>query len=127
MYNSLFNPSSIKEVKKLLLKKQKNVSNHLKSLEKGDPFLSSEYLGESVESGTYSWEADVHTSNKALKDNLLKISSQVNECLDKIQRGTYGLCAKCGKKIDDERLKAIPLTTLCISCTKTSKFQGVTL
>lgn len=42
----------------------------------------------------------------------------INEALDKISNGTYGICTNCNKKIEKERLEIIPETTLCSSCAK---------
>ena len=34
--------------------------------------------------------------------------------LGRIDDGTYGKCAVCGRQIPDERLEAVPWATLCI-------------
>jgi RNA polymerase-binding transcription factor DksA len=34
----------------------------------------------------------------------------------RIEQGKYGLCLKCGKRIPQERLEAIPYAFLCINC-----------
>jgi RNA polymerase-binding transcription factor DksA len=41
---------------------------------------------------------------------------QVLQAKDRLEQGTYGLCEDCGQAIDGERLRALPATTLCISC-----------
>jgi DnaK suppressor protein len=46
----------------------------------------------------------------------------VDIALEKIQKdlpaeaGNYGKCEKCGKEIEEERLKAVPEARLCIKC-----------
>jgi len=40
----------------------------------------------------------------------------INNALDRINLGTYGLCLKCGKEIPQERLDALPYALMCISC-----------
>lgn len=47
--------------------------------------------------------------------------SAINEALEKIEEGTYGICEECGEKIGLGRLKAMPLARLCVSCQ--SKFE----
>ena len=32
------------------------------------------------------------------------------------EKGTYGMCERCGEKIDPARLEALPHTTLCVKC-----------
>lgn len=41
---------------------------------------------------------------------------QVRFALARIEKGTYGTCAKCGQAIQPERLKARPIATRCITC-----------
>ena len=36
--------------------------------------------------------------------------------LSRVDTSAYGICVKCNKPIPFERLKAIPSTTLCLSC-----------
>ena len=41
---------------------------------------------------------------------------QIRLALLRIENGTYGTCAKCGKEIRRERLQARPIATRCIDC-----------
>jgi len=40
----------------------------------------------------------------------------INEALEKVAEGTYGICEECGEKIGSGRLKVMPLALLCVSC-----------
>jgi DnaK suppressor protein len=40
----------------------------------------------------------------------------INEALEKVNEGDYGICEECGEKIGPGRLKVIPLARLCVSC-----------
>lgn len=42
----------------------------------------------------------------------------INSALDKIKKGEYGRCEKCGKEIEAERLIIIPEARTCNSCLK---------
>jgi RNA polymerase-binding protein DksA len=42
--------------------------------------------------------------------------AQVEQALDRLRAGTYGICQECGRPIDPERLRARPEATLCIEC-----------
>jgi len=53
-----------------------------------------------------------------LKDNTKILLMKVNHALDQIRNGSYGVCERCGKPIDEERLEAVPYTTLCVECKK---------
>ncbi|MBN2653735.1 MAG: RNA polymerase-binding protein DksA [Nitrospirae bacterium] len=45
--------------------------------------------------------------------NLLK---KIDEAIDKIDSGSYGICENCGQEINLKRLDARPVTTMCIEC-----------
>jgi DnaK suppressor protein len=51
-----------------------------------------------------------------LRDRDRKLISKINAALERIEDGTYGLCEGCGEEISIPRLKARPVTTLCIEC-----------
>jgi RNA polymerase-binding protein DksA len=42
----------------------------------------------------------------------------VNEALDRLERGKFGLCVECGEPISRPRLQAIPYTRHCINCAR---------
>ncbi len=42
----------------------------------------------------------------------------INLALEKIKKGKYGKCEKCGKKISEERLKIYPEARTCNKCKK---------
>ena len=44
----------------------------------------------------------------------------LRSALVRLDEGTYGTCSKCGKPIDERRLKAVPTTTACLSCAKST-------
>lgn len=42
--------------------------------------------------------------------------AEIDKVLARIAAGKYGICDSCGKPIAPERLEAMPIATLCISC-----------
>jgi RNA polymerase-binding transcription factor DksA len=40
----------------------------------------------------------------------------INLALEKIKKGNYGICEKCGKEIEIDRLEAIPEARFCKNC-----------
>ena len=40
----------------------------------------------------------------------------IDAALTRIKEGTYGTCARCGEKIPEKRLAALPYVTTCVSC-----------
>ena len=51
-----------------------------------------------------------------LKEREQKLLKKIDEALDRITQGTFGVCESCGGEISFKRLQARPVTTLCIEC-----------
>lgn len=51
-----------------------------------------------------------------LKDRERKLIKKIDEALERMSNNTYGICEGCGGDIPYKRLKARPVTTLCIEC-----------
>ncbi len=51
-----------------------------------------------------------------LKEREQKLLKKIDEALDRLSTSTYGICERCGQEIPYKRLKARPVTTLCIEC-----------
>ena len=78
--------------------------------ETGDLAIGSgDHLADSA-SETYMRELD-----EGLEENAEHIVVEIDAALERIEDGTYGLCADCGGPIGEERLLAVPYATLCIA------------
>jgi DnaK suppressor protein len=51
-----------------------------------------------------------------LRDRERKLMVKIKEALERVEDGTFGICEECGEKISEKRLRARPMTTLCIDC-----------
>jgi DnaK suppressor protein len=51
-----------------------------------------------------------------IRDRERKLILKIKEALARIEDGTFGICEECGEEISEERLKARPVTPLCIGC-----------
>jgi len=58
-----------------------------------------------------------------IRDRERKLLTKIDEALGRIEDGTYGICEECGGLIGVERLKARPMTTLCIECKSTQEAE----
>lgn len=54
--------------------------------------------------------------NVGLKRGHELLLGEVEDALQRIADGSYGVCRRCGEPIDSARLKALPTAALCISC-----------
>ena len=51
-----------------------------------------------------------------IRDRERRLILKIREALQRIEDGSFGLCEMCGDEIGADRLKARPVTTLCIEC-----------
>ncbi|MGE4232000.1 MAG: RNA polymerase-binding protein DksA [Bacteriovoracia bacterium] len=51
-----------------------------------------------------------------IKDRERMLMVKIEDALKRISEGTFGECERCGEEISEQRLKARPVTTLCIDC-----------
>ena len=51
-----------------------------------------------------------------IRDRERKLINKIREALERINEGVFGICEMCGEDISEARLKARPVTTLCIDC-----------
>jgi RNA polymerase-binding protein DksA len=103
----------------LLLEERERVANALHHLHE----QNSGSLEDETEEETY----DNHLADSAtatlnreidytLEENSEHVLSAIEEALSRIEAGTFGTCARCGKPIAEARLEAIPYATRCIDC-----------
>lgn len=64
-----------------------------------------------------------------IRDRERRLIVKIKNALDRLDNGAFGICEECGEDISDKRLKARPVTTLCINCKKKQenqeKVQGI--
>ncbi len=51
-----------------------------------------------------------------IREREQKLLKKIDEALERMDTATYGICERCGEDIPYKRLKARPVTTLCIEC-----------
>jgi RNA polymerase-binding transcription factor DksA len=59
----------------------------------------------------YQWEF-----NLVMRDRAQQHLAEIEEALQQLDMGLYGLCEKCGKPIELERLAVLSHTTVCSQC-----------
>lgn len=48
----------------------------------------------------------------------------IEDAMERIDEGTFGVCEECSKPIPKERMKAIPHAALCLECKKKEEGEG---
>jgi len=51
-----------------------------------------------------------------LRDRDRRLIGKIQEALARLETGTFGTCTSCGRAIGAARLRARPVTDLCIAC-----------
>jgi RNA polymerase-binding transcription factor DksA len=77
-----------------------------------------EYLRGEVDPDEEEADPDLYEREKTLAlirtwENKL---ASIEQALRLAEKGTYGICERCGEKIDPARLEALPHTTFCVRC-----------
>ena len=63
-------------------------------------------------------EFEAFEENLALSKNAIREVKELRRALKKIEKGTYGICQKCGRTIERGRLKAYPAAAFCATHAK---------
>ena len=62
--------------------------------------------------------------NLRIRERDCSLLEEIVKALIRIERGTYGICLLCEDEIGIERLKASPVTRLCIACQKKTEARS---
>ena len=65
-------------------------------------------------------EVAMFEKNLSMEKTLEISLFNVNKALKKIDEGNYGICEKCERPINPERLNAFPSATACMKCKEKS-------
>ena len=103
------------EMKKVLLDERAKLLESIKEREKQDSQKETSNFTSGDEADQRSQFEELVTES-SLRAYDLKRLKAIENALGRISAGTYGKCMKCGKKISQERLRAMPQALLCISC-----------
>jgi DnaK suppressor protein len=51
-----------------------------------------------------------------ISEDLRSLLNQIDGAFKRMDHGTFGICERCGKPINPERLEAFPYVAYCIEC-----------
>jgi len=122
------NQNLLKELKEKLEKEKASIEEELKKFAskddkpKGDwdtkfPNWDSNAAGGSALE-TEADEVEEYERRLPIEHSLELKLKDINSALEKIKKSKYGICEKCGNKIEEERLKTIPEAKFCQTCNK---------
>jgi DnaK suppressor protein len=108
----------LKPVKAHLLSRLFGLERRKKALDAEDPFNDQSRVNDNAAADADAAEQVGHMQVSAIKENLDRSIIQVRKALSRIKLGRYGVCERCGKMIDTDRLMIVPETTVCVDCEK---------
>jgi DnaK suppressor protein len=103
---------NINEFKKKLLNLKMEIFSSLSNRKKTDVEKD---IGDEIDDVVQTMEKEMMFDLSSNEKNILK---DIENALKKIEKGNYGICELCGKKIEYKRLKHIPYARYCIECQK---------
>ncbi len=119
------NKADLEYFKGLIIKKKEELMSELGYLETSS--MSSTSKDQSGDLSSYSYHMADQGTDTMEREMAFSLASRegrylhhLNEALERIESGTYGICRSCGKEISKTRLEAVPNATQCIVC-KTSE------
>ena len=109
--------AEIRRFKALLLAKRKEILGNVfcmesEALQKPRSDLSSMPI-HMADVGTDNYEVE---NTLGLMESERKLITEIDDALQRIEDGTYGICHGIGKPIPKARLEAIPWTRYCVEC-----------
>lgn len=108
----------LKPVGDFLARETKKLERRKRDLTSEDPFTDTSRVTDNASSDLDAAEQFGHQKVTAFQSQVDKRLIQIKKALSRIKIGKYGLCEKCGKMIDTDRLMVMPESTLCAGCAK---------
>lgn len=108
----------LEKIKKHLAVERKRLEKEEKKLEEHDPFLVPERDVGNPEFVEEAEEGIGHERVAAQRGIVQKLLFETKIALSKFRIGKYGICEKCGNRIDRARLEVFPQARYCVDCQK---------
>lgn len=111
---------TIEAIKKDLLARKKQILDDLKDISGKDVHDKDEHkaifpdYGEKPDENAQ--EIGEYSTNLATEKVLEDTLRDINNALDRIEKGTYGICKYCKKPIGKKRMLARPVASACVEC-----------
>lgn len=115
------NKKDVAYFKKLLLNKRKELMEQMDFIKEAE--MENTVKEASGDHSSYAFHmADQGTDTMEREKNFYyaqrdgRLLYHIDRTLERIEKGTFGLCQSCNNPIDRKRLMAVPHARLCIQC-----------
>jgi DnaK suppressor protein len=104
---------TITKFKKLLLKEREQIAGEVKQIVESSNEMGQDGIQDIGDEAANIYNKQVLLS---LNENERMRLKEVDESLDRIENGTYGICEECGGPISLKRLEVRPVAKYCVPC-----------
>lgn len=110
----------LEQIKDDLLAQKKKILEDLNVVSENDDHDKDEHrakfpnLGDKPDENVQ--EVGEYTTNLATEKILETSLRDIDNALDRIKKGTYGICKYCGQEIASKRLLIRPVASACVDC-----------
>ena len=106
----------LKEFQEKLLADAVNLKKQIEELKKSDPFADPDHATDNAAVDTDVREQVGHDTIEAEIKDLQRRLQDIEIAVQKIRKGKYGMCERCGKEIPLPRLKILSEARYCVDC-----------
>jgi len=101
-----------------LVRVKENLVKRKNELEEVLTQMTSEQVsdGHVQDPGDQALSATLETLKNSLQNTEVEELRRITTALEKIENGSYGVCADCGEQIAEKRLKMFPNAQRCLVC-----------
>ncbi len=114
--SKIFSKDFIKSHKERLEKDKEKILHQIGELKKDDPFADPDHAIDNAAIDTDVREQVGHDTIQAQIKDLQRKLHDIELAFEKMTKGRYGHCEKCGVQIPVARINLIPEARFCIEC-----------
>jgi DnaK suppressor protein len=112
---------TLQRLKKVLLKEREEIIGEVKQIHESSKEMGQDGIQDIGDEAANIYNKQILLS---LSENERLQLQEVDEALDRIGNGTYGICEECGGPIGLKRLEVRPIAIYCVPCkTKLEKIK----
>ena len=100
----------------LLARRRDEIYMRIKELRRDQEAEAEPSPTDTMDAARATAEVETHASLISHAEDELRL---IDEALERVEHGNYGICADCGEAIPLARLNSVPFTLYCVKCEET--------
>lgn len=114
-------PERREQFKALLLARRAALQGDVRDLEKEEKESAGGESAGSIPATDLGIDRGAHDVSLGCLETATHEIQAIDEALERLEEGSYGICDGCGERIPEKRLEAIPYTQYCLTCKKSEE------